>query len=102
MKKLTDNSNVLKWVDEIISMTNPSNVVWIDGSEELYEELRKEGCSTGELVKLNEEIYPGCYYHRSAKDDVARMEDKTFICYRKKEDAGNTNNWKSPEEAYKL
>lgn len=102
MKKLTDNSNVLKWVDEIISMTNPSNVVWIDGSEELYEELRKEGCSTGELVKLNEEIYPGCYYHRSAKDDVARMEDKTFICSRKKEDAGNTNNWKSPEEAYKL
>ncbi|HOA19770.1 MAG TPA: phosphoenolpyruvate carboxykinase (GTP) [Sedimentibacter sp.] len=102
MKKLTDNSNVLKWVDEIISMTNPSNVVWIDGSEELYEELREEACSTGELVKLNEEIYPGCYYHRSAKDDVARMEDKTFICSRKKEDAGNTNNWKSPEEAYKL
>ena len=102
MKKLTDNSNVLKWVDEIISMTNPSNVIWIDGSEELYEKLRKEGCSTGELVKLNEEIYPGCYYHRSAKDDVARMEDKTFICSRKKEDAGNTNNWKSPEEAYKL
>jgi len=102
MKKLTDNSNVLKWVDEIISMTNPSNVVWIDGSEELYEELREEACSTGELVKLNEEIYPGCYYHRSAKDDVARMEDKTFICSRKKEDAGNTNNWKSPDEAYKL
>ncbi|MDD2397510.1 MAG: phosphoenolpyruvate carboxykinase (GTP) [Tissierellia bacterium] len=102
MKKLTDNSNVLNWVDGIISMTNPSNVVWIDGSEELYEELRKEGCSTGELKKMNEEIYPGCYYHRSAKDDVARMEDKTFICSRKKEDAGNTNNWKSPEEAYKL
>ncbi|MDD4088673.1 MAG: phosphoenolpyruvate carboxykinase (GTP) [Tissierellia bacterium] len=102
MKKLTDNSNVLRWVDDIISMTNPSNVVWIDGSEELYEELRKEGCSTGELRKMNEEIYPGCYYHRSAKDDVARMEDKTFICSRKKEDAGNTNNWKSPEEAYKL
>jgi phosphoenolpyruvate carboxykinase (GTP) len=102
MKKLTDNSNVLNWVDDIISMTNPSNVVWIDGSEELYEELRKEGCSTGELRKMNEEVYPGCYYHRSAKDDVARMEDKTFICSRKKEDAGNTNNWKSPEEAYKL
>lgn len=102
MKKLTANSNVLNWVDEIISMTNPSKVVWIDGSEELYEELRKEGCSTGELKKMNEEIYPGCYYHRSAKNDVARMEDKTFICSRKKEDAGNTNNWKSPEDAYKL
>ena len=102
MKTLTSNLNVLKWVDEITSMTNPSNVVWIDGSEELYEELRKEACSTGELIKMNQEIYPGCYYHRSAKDDVARMEDKTFICTRKKEDAGNTNNWKSPEEAYRL
>ncbi len=102
MRNLTANSNVLKWVDEIISMTNPSNVVWIDGSEEQYEELRKEACSTGELKKLNEEIYPGCYYHRSQKDDVARMEDKTFICSRRKEDAGNTNNWKNPEEAYKL
>ncbi|NLK64567.1 MAG: phosphoenolpyruvate carboxykinase (GTP) [Tissierellia bacterium] len=102
MKTLTSNLNVLKWVDEIISMTNPSNVVWIDGSEELYEELRKEACSTGELIKMNQEIYPGCYYHRSAKDDVARMEDKTFICTRKKEDTGNTNNWKSPEEAYRL
>lgn len=102
MAVLTSNSNVLKWVDEVISMTKPSNVVWIDGSEELYEELRKEACSTGELKKLNEEIYPGCYYHRSQKDDVARMEDKTFICAKKKEDAGPTNNWKSPEEAYKL
>lgn len=102
MAVLTSNSNVLKWVDEVISMTKPSNVVWIDGSEELYEELRKEGCFTGELKKLNEEIYPGCYYHRSQKDDVARMEDKTFICSKKKEDAGPTNNWKSPEEAYKL
>jgi phosphoenolpyruvate carboxykinase (GTP) len=102
MIRLTSNSNVLKWVDEIISMMNPSDVVWIDGSEELYEELRKEGCSTGELIKLNQEIYPGCYYHRSAKDDVARMEDKTYICTRKKEDAGYTNNWMSPDEAYKL
>lgn len=102
MQNLTANSNVLKWVDEIISMTNPAKVVWIDGSEEQFEELRKEGCQTGELIKMNEELYPGCYYHRSAKDDVARMEDKTFICSRKKEEAGNTNNWKSPEEAYKL
>ena len=102
MRNLTANSNVLKWVDEIISMTNPSKVVWIDGSEEQLEELRKEGCSTGELRKMNEEVYPGCYYHRSQKDDVARMEDKTFICSKRKEDAGNTNNWKNPEEAYKL
>ncbi len=102
MGKLTANSNVLLWVDEIISMTNPSKVVWIDGSGEQLEDLRKEACSTGELKKLNQEKYPGCYYHQSQKDDVARMEDRTFICSRKREDAGNTNNWKSPEEAYKL
>lgn len=102
MKKLTSNLNVLKWVDEVTKMTNPSKVVWIDGSEEIFEELRKEGCSTGELKKLNEEIYPGCYYHRSQKDDVARMEDKTFICTRQKEMAGNNNNWIEPKEAYKL
>jgi len=102
MKPLTSNSNVLKWVDEITSMMNPSDVVWIDGSENLYEELRKEACSTGELIKLNQEIYPGCYYHRSAKDDVARMEDKTYICTRRKEDAGYTNNWMSPQDAYRL
>ncbi|NLJ58891.1 MAG: phosphoenolpyruvate carboxykinase (GTP) [Tissierellia bacterium] len=102
MKSLTTNSNVLNWVDQIAAMTKPSKVVWIDGSEEQLKELREEACSTGELKKLNEEIYPGCYYHRSQKDDVARMEDRTFICSRKEEDAGPTNNWKDPKEAYQL
>ena len=85
MLNLTANSNVLKWVDDVISMTGPSKTVWIDGSEEQLEEIRKEGCSTGELKKMNEEKYPGSYYHRSKKDDVARMEDKTFICSRCRE-----------------
>lgn len=102
MKSLTSNSNVLNWIDEVIKMTGPANVVWIDGSEEQLNGLRQEACKTGELKSLNQEQYPGCYYHRSQKDDVARMEDKTFICSRNKKDAGPTNNWKSPEEAYAM
>lgn len=102
MQNLTSNANVLRWIDEVVSMTKPDKVMWIDGSEEQLNMLRKEACGTGELKALNREKYPGCYYHRSQKDDVARMEDKTYICSRNKEDAGPTNNWKSPEEAYKL
>lgn len=102
MQSLTSNSNVLKWIDEVVTMTKPANVVWIDGSEEQLSMLRKEACRTGELKELNQEKYPGCYYHRSQKDDVARMEDKTYICTTDRDDAGPTNNWKSPEEAYEL
>ncbi|WP_312701099.1 phosphoenolpyruvate carboxykinase (GTP) [Sedimentibacter sp.] len=102
MQSLTSNLNVMKWTDEIIELTKPAKVVWIDGSEEQLNMLREEACGTGELIKLNQEKYPGCYYHRSQKDDVARMEDKTFICTSNKDDAGATNNWKSPEEAYSL
>jgi len=102
MQNLISNSYALNWVNDIIAMTKPANVVWIDGSEDQLNILREEGCNTGELKALNQEQYPGCYYHRSQKDDVARMEDKTFICSRNKENAGPTNNWKSPEEAYKI
>lgn len=102
MHKLTLNQNVLTWIDEVVKMTKPANVMWIDGSEEQLNILRQEACSTGEIKALNQEKYPGCYYHRSRKDDVARMEDKTFICSRNKNNAGATNNWKSPEEAYSM
>jgi phosphoenolpyruvate carboxykinase (GTP) len=102
MHKLTLNQNVLTWIDDIVKMTRPANVMWIDGSEEQLNILRQEACSTGEIKALNQEKYPGCYYHRSRKDDVARMEDKTFICSRNKNNAGATNNWKSPEEAYSM
>jgi len=102
MQSLTLNKNFLKWIDEVVSLTKPEEVMWIDGSEEQLDKLRKQACNSGEIIALNKERYPGCYYHRSKKDDVARMEDKTFICSSRKEDAGPTNNWKNPEDAYKL
>ena len=97
---LTSNKHVLKWVDEMVALTKPAKVVWIDGSNEQLEALRAEACSTGEMIKLNDEKLPGCYLHRSAVNDVARVEGRTFICTRKQEDAGPTNNWMDPKEAY--
>ena len=99
---MTNNKSVLAWLEEMKSLLSPDKVVWIDGSEEQLEKLRAEACSTGELIKLNQENLPGCYLHRTAVNDVARVEDRTFICSRKEEDAGPTNNWKDPQEAYKM
>ena len=99
---MTNNKSVLAWLEEMKSLLSPDEVVWIDGSEEQLEELRAQACSTGELIKLNQEKLPGCYLHRTAVNDVARVEDRTFICSRKEEDAGPTNNWKDPQEAYKM
>ena len=97
---LTNNKNVLNWVDEMVALCKPDKVVWIDGSEEQLNELRAEATKTGEMIPLNEEELPGCYLHRTAVNDVARVEDRTFICSRKKEDAGPTNNWCDPKEMY--
>ncbi|MCC8192837.1 MAG: phosphoenolpyruvate carboxykinase (GTP) [Ruminococcus sp.] len=97
---MTKNPNVNKWVEEMIALTKPDKVVWMDGSEEQLQALRDEACATGEMIKLNEEKLPGCLYHRTLPNDVARVEDRTFICTRKKEDAGPTNNWCDPDEMY--
>lgn len=97
---MTKNPNVLKWIDEMKALVKPDKVVWIDGSEEQLEALRAEACSTGEMYKLNQEQLPGCYLHRTDPNDVARVENQTFICSRRKEDAGPTNNWWDPKEAY--
>ncbi|MBR4296551.1 MAG: phosphoenolpyruvate carboxykinase (GTP) [Clostridia bacterium] len=97
---MTNNKHVLSWIDEMATMVQPDKIVWIDGSEEQAEELRKEACSTGELIKLNEELLPNCYLHRTAVNDVARVEGRTFICTSKKEDAGNINNWMEKNECY--
>ena len=97
---MTQNKHVLSWIDEMAAMTQPDKIVWIDGSEEQTEALRAEACSTGEMIKLNQEKLPGCYLHRTAVNDVARVEGRTFICTSKKEDAGNINNWMDPQECY--
>ncbi len=99
---MTNNKSVLAWLDEMKELVNPDKVVWIDGSEEQLEALRKEACTTGEMIKLNEEKLPGCYLHRTAVNDVARVEGRTFICSRKEEDAGPTNHWMEPQAAYKM
>ncbi len=99
---LTTNKSVLFWIDEKVALLKPDQVVWIDGSEEQLEALRAEACSTGEIIKLNQEKLPGCYYHRTAVNDVARVEGRTFICAPTAEEAGPTNNWMDPAEAYKM
>lgn len=99
---MTNNKSVLNWIEEMKTLVSPDKQVWIDGSEAQLEALRAEACSTGEIIKLNEEKLPGCYLHRTAVNDVARVEDRTFICSTNEEDAGPTNHWKSPKEAYKM
>ena len=97
---MTPNKHILKWVDEMAAMTQPDEIVWIDGSEEQIDALRKEAMSTGEIIKLNEDILPNCYLHRTAVNDVARVEGRTYICTKTKEDAGTINNWMDPAEMY--
>lgn len=98
---MTDNKFVLKWLEDMKELCKPDSVVWIDGSEEQLEALRAEAVSTGEMIKLNQEKLPGCYYHRTAENDVARVEDRTFICTPTEEEAGPINNWMAPDEMYK-
>ncbi|MDR1628237.1 MAG: phosphoenolpyruvate carboxykinase (GTP) [Oscillospiraceae bacterium] len=98
---MTDNTSVLEFINKIKGLVNPNHVVWIDGSESQLEALRKESCQKGELIKLNQEKLPGCYLHRTKVNDVARVEDRTFICTETKDEAGITNNWWAPQAAYK-
>ena len=100
---LTKNPNVIKWVDEMVALTKPDQVIWIDGSKEQLDELTNEVCSLPDgnkdkMYRLNPEKLPGCLYHRTPPNDVARVEDRTFICCREKKDAGPTNNWMDPKE----
>jgi len=97
----TSNLSVLRWVKEMVELCQPDFVRWCDGSEAEKESLLQEALSKGILIRLNQEKLPGCYYHRSTPDDVARSEDKTFICTVTPEEAGPTNNWAAPAETYK-
>ncbi len=102
MANLTNNKSVLAWIDEKIELVQPDRVVWIDGSQMQLDALRAEAVASGELFKLNEDLLPGCYYHRTAENDVARVEDRTLICCKNEEDAGPTNHWMAPDKAYKM
>lgn len=97
---MTSNKHVLQWIDEMKALTKPDGIVWIDGSDEQLNVLRAQAEKTGEMLPLNQEKLPGCYIHRTAVNDVARVEHRTFICSRRQEDAGPTNNWMAPAEAY--
>ena len=97
---MTNNKNVLNWIEEMKALVKPDKVVWIDGSEAQLKELRDQALATGEMEALNPEKLPGCLLHRTAINDVARVEGRTFICSRRKEDAGPTNNWEDPQVMY--
>ena len=98
----TENQKVLDFVKDSAELAQPDKIVWIDGSEAQIDALREEACSTGEMLRLNQEKLPGCYYHRTAENDVARVEARTFICCRDAKDAGPTNYWMDPTEAYAM
>ncbi|MFA5411250.1 MAG: phosphoenolpyruvate carboxykinase (GTP) [Candidatus Omnitrophota bacterium] len=102
MKKFpTFNKKLKDWVNKMARLCQPDNIIWIDGSEEQKKALEEEAVACGELIPLNQERLPGCVLHRTALDDVARTEHLTFICTKKKQDAGPTNNWMSPVSAYR-
>ena len=97
---MTNNKSVLAWLDEMKALLTPDEIVWVDGSDEQREELRRLACELGELEQLNRDVLPGCYLYRTNPNDVARVEDRTFICTSTKEMAGPTNNWCDPQEMY--
>ena len=97
---MTKNPTVLKWLEEMKELLQPEKVVWVDGTDAQRDELRAEAVRLGELEALNQEKLPGCYLHRTNPNDVARVEDRTFICTTTKEEAGPTNNWCDPTEMY--
>ena len=94
------NESVRKFVKEAAAMCRPDDVVWCDGSEEEKERLTQVAIRVGDLIPLDQQSLPGCYLHRSAANDVARTEHLTFVCSREQDDAGPSNNWMAPDEAY--
>jgi phosphoenolpyruvate carboxykinase (GTP) len=96
---LSKNAHLLNWVEKMANLTKPDAIHWVDGSLEEDAALKAQMVDAGTFIKLNEKLWPGCYYARSQPTDVARVEDRTFICSLSKDAAGPTNNW---EEPYKM
>ncbi len=93
---LSSNEHLQRWVEKMAELTEPAAIHWVDGSQEEYDYLCAEMVAGGTFIKLNEKLWPGCYYARSDANDVARVEDRTFICSLSKDAAGPTNNWENP------
>jgi phosphoenolpyruvate carboxykinase (GTP) len=93
---LSKNAHLLNWVEKMANLTKPDTIHWVNGSQEEDEALKAQMVASGTFIKLNEELWPGCYYARSQPSDVARVEDRTFICSLSKDAAGPTNNWEEP------
>src|SRR5580658_10491607 len=100
-RPLSSNKHLLRWVEKMAELTKPRDIHWVDGSEEENEALCAQMVGSGTFVKLNQDLWPGCYYARSDASDVARVEDRTFICSLSKDTAGPTNNWVNPYEMRK-
>src|SRR5580658_8682961 len=95
-RPLSSNKHLLRWVEKMAELTKPRDIHWVDGSRDENEALCAQMVESGSFIKLNEEAWPGCYYARSDASDVARVEERTFICSLSKEAAGPTNNWEDP------
>jgi phosphoenolpyruvate carboxykinase (GTP) len=95
-KPLTTNKHLIRWVEKMVDLCQPSAVHWIDGSQAEYDFLCQQLVDAGTFIKLNEKLWPGCFLARSSPNDVARVEDRTFICSLSKDNAGPTNNWEDP------
>ncbi|MCX5795534.1 MAG: phosphoenolpyruvate carboxykinase (GTP) [Elusimicrobia bacterium] len=98
---MSQHARLETWVREMAELCGPDRVVWLDGSEAEKERLEAEAVASGELIRLSAQRFPGCLYHRTASNDVARTEHLTYICTKDKADAGATNNWMSPDEGYR-
>ena len=92
----TTNSHLIRWVEKMADLCKPEHVHWLDGSQAEYDELCEGLVKAGTFIRLSQEKWPGCFYARSSPNDVARVEDRTFICSLSKENAGPTNNWEDP------
>ncbi|MGH7877857.1 MAG: phosphoenolpyruvate carboxykinase (GTP), partial [Candidatus Binataceae bacterium] len=100
-QQLTSNAALNAWINEAARLTRPDRIVCCDGSDDERERLTRAAVAAGVLIPLNQDKRPGCYLHRSDPNDVARTEDVTFVCSPTREEAGATNNWMAPADAYR-
>jgi len=92
----TKNKHLMRWVEKMADLTQPAAIHWVDGTQKEYDRLCREMVASGTFIRLNEDLWPGCFYARSDPRDVARVEERTFICSLSKDNAGPTNNWEEP------